>query len=91
MPPAPDPAPAPERIFNLEIRLDNPALSGDSAYHVNWPESQVRRLLNGALTWVPVPVRGHLPGQAAPLAARFVYIQAISEIIIHGWPQDDLG
>jgi hypothetical protein len=97
--PAPQPAPqppiaaepAPEREYSIEIRLDSPSINGESAYHVTYPESLVRRLLSGALTWVPVPPRAHLPGMVAPNAARFVYIQAISEIIIHGWSQDDLG
>lgn len=82
------PEPTPEPTYPLELRLDNPALTGDSAYHVRWPESRIRALLAGDMIWVPVPVRAHLPGQAAPIAARFVYIQAIAEIIIHGWPQE---
>ena len=86
--PTPAPEPIPERQYALEIRLANAALSGDSAYHVTWPESRIRALLAGEMTWIPAPVRAHLPGQAAPNAARFVYIQNIAEIVIHGWPQD---
>jgi hypothetical protein len=90
--PEPQPAqPAPERQFAVEIRLDSSAVTGESAYHVTWSESYVRRVLTNPPDWVPVPPRAHLPGQAAPAVARFVYIQAIAEIIIAGWPQDDLG
>ncbi len=89
--PARQVAPAPERQYSVEVRLDSAALTGESAYHVVWPESRVRRLLSGALMWAPIPPSPHLPGQAAPDVARFVYIQSIQQILIHGWPQDDLG